>query len=226
MAARGTGPIGEVVISDAPVSVGAKVQVVAVDGYRFFAGLRSDPFFFDADGMRNGFQFTGHDTFADRNVFGMVLEVPNAALGTAAPIRMWARTMAPVHGKMTQVDQAGRPGITAVFNRAEADRAAFNETPPAHQRAQFGDKFLAVIRSLGDAEVKATDLALGPLPDVLEYDASDPGGYPNGRGLADDFVDLRVAMLTMGRVTTDGVGPHMDLLDEFPYLGAPHAARV
>jgi hypothetical protein len=30
----------------------------------------------------------------------------------------------------------------------------------------------------------------------------------------------------MGRVATDGVGPHTDLLDEFPYLGAPHAVRV
>lgn len=33
-------------------------------------------------------------------------------------------------------------------------------------------------------------------------------------------------MLTRGRVTTDGVGPHADLLDEFPYLGAPHPVRV
>jgi len=33
-------------------------------------------------------------------------------------------------------------------------------------------------------------------------------------------------MLTRDRVTTDGVGPHTDLLEAFPYLGAPHAARV
>jgi hypothetical protein len=58
-AARGTGPIGEVVIADAPVSVGGAVQVVTVDRYRFYSGLRSDPFFLDADGLRNGFQFTG-----------------------------------------------------------------------------------------------------------------------------------------------------------------------
>ena len=71
-AARGTGPVGEVVVSNAPVSVGGEVQIVAVDGYRFFAGLRSDPTFFDGAGMRNAFQFTGHDSFADRNVFGIV----------------------------------------------------------------------------------------------------------------------------------------------------------
>jgi hypothetical protein len=155
----------------------------------------------------------------------MVLEVPNAALGTAAPIRLWARTMAPAHGNVAQVDQAGRPAINAVFNRAEADRATFNETPPADQHARFGDKFVAAFRSMGYSEVEAGDLALGLLPDVLEYDSSDPGGYPNGRRLTDDIADLRVAVVTMGRVTTDGVGPHTDLLDEFPYLGAPHAMR-
>jgi hypothetical protein len=79
---------------------------------------------------------------------------------------------------------------------------------------------------MGYSEVEAGDLALRLLPDVLEYDSSVPGGYPNGRGLTDDVIDLMIAMVTRGRVTTDGVGPLTDLLDEFPYLGAPHAARV
>ena len=59
---------------------------------------------------------------------------------------------------------------------------------------------------------------------MLEYDASGPGGYPDGRRLTDDIADPRIAMVTKGRVTTDGVGPHTDLL-ELRYLGAPHAAR-
>ena len=33
-----------------------------------------------------------------------------------------------------------------------------------------------------------------------------------------------VALLTMGRITSDGAGPHTDLLDDFPYLGVPHPA--
>ena len=67
---------------------------------------------------------------------------------------------------------------------------------------------------------------MGLLSDVLGYDPCAPGGYPNGRRLIDDVVDTGIAMLTMGRVTTVGVGPHTDLLDEFPYLGAPHAVEV
>jgi hypothetical protein len=83
-------------------------------------------------------------------------------------------------------------------------------------------RFVARLRAFGYGEAEATDLAAGLLPDVLPYDASNAAGYPNGRRLTDDIADLRVSVATMGKVTTDLVGPHADLLDEFPYLGAPH----
>ena len=35
---------------------------------RMFAGVRSDPFFADAEGALHGFQWTGIDTFAGKNV--------------------------------------------------------------------------------------------------------------------------------------------------------------
>lgn len=60
------------------------------------------------------------------------------------------------------------------------------------------------------------------LPDVLGYDPSASGGYPNGRRLADDVADPTIAIPSMGRVTGDGVDPREDLLDEFPYLGVPY----
>lgn len=79
--------------------VGSAVQVATGDGYRYYSGLRSDPFFLDADGLRGGFQFTGHDTFAERNVFGMVLDdyvqevaVPSSSVGRrSAPARQRKR---------------------------------------------------------------------------------------------------------------------------------------
>ena len=37
-----------------------------------------------------------------------------------------------------------------------------------------------------------------------------------------DVVDVFFSILTNGKVTADMVGPHGDLLDEFPYLGPPH----
>lgn len=223
--ARQSGRVGEAVIVDAPLSFDGSTGVVRSNGYGFFAGLRSDPHFKDVKGLRNGFQFTGEDPIALRNVFGIVLEVPNAALGTP-PIRLWARAMTIVDGELRQVDQAGRPGINNTFNGPIPDRLAFDETSPADQRARFGDKFVAFLESLGYPASEARDLAESYLPDLLEYSPLEPAGYPNGRRLTDDTADLIVALLTRGRVTSDLAGPHTDLLDEFPYLGPPHPADV
>jgi hypothetical protein len=61
------------------------------------------------------------------------------------------------------------------------------------------------------------------LPDLLHYDRTQPAHYPNGRAVTDDVYDTRMAFLTHGRVTSDGVGPHDDYLTEFPFLGPPNA---
>jgi hypothetical protein len=61
------------------------------------------------------------------------------------------------------------------------------------------------------------------LPDLLPYDPTRPASYPlNGRTLTDDAADAFVTVVTNGKVTGDGIGPHGDLIAEFPYLGPPH----
>ena len=77
-----------------------------------------------------------------------------------------------------------------------------------------------VSRGYGQEEARKTALEL--LPDILGYDYSSAAGYPNGRNLTDDVIDYQLAILTHGTVTTDKVGPHEDLLDEFPSSGRPH----
>ena len=63
------------------------------------------------------------------------------------------------------------------------------------------------------------------LPDLVPFDPTRPASFPkNGRTLTDDVQDYFLAILTNGKVTEDGVGPHHDLLTEFPYLGPPHKA--
>jgi muconolactone delta-isomerase len=57
---------------------------------------------------------------------------------------------------------------------------------------------------------------------ILRYDRSVPAAYPNGRTLTDDVYSMRHAWLTYGRVGPDGLKPHDDLLNEFPYLGLPN----
>ena len=39
---------------------------------------------------------------------------------------------------------------------------------------------------------------------------------------SDDAPDAFLTVIMNGKVTGDGIGPHDDLLAEFPYLGPPH----
>src|SRR6202041_1120482 len=107
--AAGTGEGGQIIVAGVPVSPRQKPQVREVGDYRFFAGWRSDPFFFDTQGAVNNLQFTGQDFFADANVCAIVLEVPNAALG-AKKVGLWARTLDGEGGKWGEGDRGARPG--------------------------------------------------------------------------------------------------------------------
>jgi len=63
-----TGDGGQAMIEAAPVSTGRDARVTEAGRYRFFAGWRSDPFFFDTRGALNDLQFTGDDFFIDKDV--------------------------------------------------------------------------------------------------------------------------------------------------------------
>src|SRR5580692_11293298 len=107
--AAGTGDDGQVILEGAPVSMGAETQVTDAGDYRFFAGWRSDPFFFDTLGALNNLQFTGDDFFTDKDVCSVVLEVPNSALGPR-PVGLWMRVLVPdSSGRLVQVERGARP---------------------------------------------------------------------------------------------------------------------
>src|SRR5271168_2094154 len=55
--AAGTGEGGQLIVEGAPVSTAREAQVTQTGDYRFFAGWRSDPFFFDTRGALNNFHF-------------------------------------------------------------------------------------------------------------------------------------------------------------------------
>ena len=216
-AARGAGPEGEALIQHAPVSFTREARITTEVGYRFFAGLRSEPFFADPDGFQNNMQWTGRDGWAGKNIFGIVLEVPNSALGSHPQIGVWGRTMALVHGTLTPVNQMGRPG-----NNVFRQGADTNTTSPVQQRERFFSQYVAMFKGFGYTEAEATTLTLKWLPDILPYNYTSAAGYPNGRQLTDDIVDNVVEIMTRGKMRDDLVGPHTDYLTEFPYLGTPH----
>src|SRR5258706_5037052 len=91
-----TGEAGDVVVKGAPVSMGREAKVTTAGDYRFFAGWRSDPFFFDAGAFDN-FKFVGKDFFGDKDICSVALEVPNAALGKGL-MGLYARTLISTDG--------------------------------------------------------------------------------------------------------------------------------
>jgi len=220
MQAAGVGEEGEVIVQQAPVSVGREALVRQVRDFQFFFGWRSDPFFFDVNGNFNHMQFTGDNFFTDKDVCSIVIELPNSALG-ANPVGIWARTVDKTREGWIQADRGGRP-MQAVFLVGE-QREAYLSGEPAND-----DRFIGVFaheleHTGGYTPEDAAEVARTLLPDMLSYDPTAPVRFPhNGRTLTDDVVDVFLSTLTNGKVTGDKVGPHGDLLDEFPYLGPPH----
>jgi hypothetical protein len=222
--AAGQGDGGQVIVEGAPVSTEREAQITEAGEYRFFAGWRSDPFFFDTLGALNNLQFTGDDFFAHKDVCSIVLEVPNSALGNKA-IGLWHRTLDGVSGKWVQADRGARPSQTPFL--ASAENAAYLAGEPADD-ARFVALFAHALEHTGGyTPEEATRVARTLLPDILHYDPRRPASFPdNGRTLTDDTVDVFLSILTNAKVTTDHVGPHNDLLAGFPYVGSPHEARA
>ena len=219
--AASDGDSGEIIIANAPVSFDEQTKVTEADDYRFFAGIRSDPFFFDLMGFCNNSSFTGNDYFTDKEVFGIVLEVPNTALGEQSKVGIWSRVLWSHHTEWVQVARLGLPLVNILFNKSQ-EKDLFNRTEPDKQKALFLDSFVALLESLGHSASKAREIALTFLPDILLYDVSNEQGFFNGRKLTDDVVDIVLNLVTGGKVTTDMVSPHSDYLAAFPYLGQPH----
>jgi hypothetical protein len=221
--ASGTGDGGQLIVEGAPVSTGRDSRVTEAGDYRFFAGWRSDPFFCDLEGAKNNLQFTGDDFFADKDICSVVLEVPNSALGRGE-IRLWARTLARSEGGgWIQVERGARPAQAVIL--LDGEREAYLAGEPADD-ARFLDYFAHALEHTGGySPPDARRVAGTLLPDLPSYYPARPASFPDsGRALTDDAFDSFVQVLTNGKVRGDKVGPHRDLLAEFPYVGSPHRA--
>jgi hypothetical protein len=233
-AAAGANDGGPVILNQAPVTLArtSNPAITEADGYRFFAGIRSDPFFFDLAAFlglpphTHALDFTnpGSDFFADKNVFSIVLSAPKAQLlGDRPTVGYWARCLVLENGAWTQKDRMGRPAINTVFNHGP-DKNVFNGIAPTEDVGLFKAKFVEVLEGapFGRDAATANALASVLLPDILTYDYSSAAGFLNGRRLQDDVIDAELQLLTGSKTIGDGVGPHRDYLRVFPYTGTPH----
>ena len=218
-----TGNDGVVIIDGAEVSIGSEAEVAEAGDYRFFAGWRSDPFFFDVQGALNNLQFTGNDFFADKDVCSIVLEVPNSQLGNKA-VSLWCRTLDGSGGKLVQADRGARPQQTPFLSGEQ--NVAYRAAEPADDK-RFIPHFAHSLEHTGgyspEEAVRAAEILL---PDVMHYDPKRSASFPNnGRALIDDVVAVFMPIFTNGKVKGDKTKAHSDLLNVFPYVGTPHKAR-
>jgi len=178
---------------------------------RFFAGRRDDPFFFDPQVItvprtrRLGINMFG--PLAD--IGAIVLEIPiNAVTPNGPNIGVWAETRKCGLGV---IDRTGRPGIATIFIPVPM-RNAFNVARPGQDVQKFNSFIPAHVSFL--------------LPDILTINTSMPTLYPNGRGLADDVIDISLKLITQNSAATDSVANDSQFLNQFPFLGNPQVTSV
>ena len=226
------------------VSFGSTPNIVKAGAYTFFAGARSDAFFFDFDGIKNLFDtsggrnftaphlggkspWSGVDSNTEANVFSTVIELPTSELGAKPEIRIWGRCSVRKDGKLLHVDRAGHPSVSSFFNTDDT-KLEYNASEPVHDRKRWTDQFVHLMGHTGhytrDEAIAAID-ADRILPDMLCFNPSKPAKYPNGRSFTDDVIDHRLAFLSKGDIPPSGLRPHTDILKEFPYIGTPHQKK-
>jgi len=235
---RSVEAVGTKIIADAEVSFGPKPNIVKSGGYTFFAGSRSDAFFFDFDGIKSLFDirgkrnftephmgakspWTGVDSNTEANVFSTVIELPTTELVAKPEIRIWGRCSVRRDGKLLHVDRAGHPSVSSFFNTDET-KEEYNASEPVNDRKRWLDQFVHLMGHTGNytrEEAIAAIDADALLPDMLTLDTSKPAKYPNGRVFTDDVIDHRLHFHSKGCVLLSELRLHSDALKEFPYLG-------
>jgi uncharacterized protein DUF4331 len=239
--ARSVEAVGTKLIAEGEVSFGPEPNILRAGNITFFAGSRSDAFFFDFDGIKTLFDtrgkrnftephlggkspWTGVDSNAAANVFSTVIELPTDQLALKPELHIWGRCSVRRNGKLVHVDRAGHPSVSSFFNTDDT-KEEYNASEPVNDRQRWLDQFVHLMGHTGNYTREEAIAAIDKertLPDVLSFDPSKPAKYPNGRTFADDVIDYRIAFLTKGQCPPTGLKPHTDILKEFPYLGTPH----
>jgi hypothetical protein len=227
-------------------------------GGQFRAANHDDPFFFDAGAfatlVADGAGGFPRAPGQAKNFFGpngntlaVILELPTARLLSAPNnpnVGVWMRVE--LNGQ--QLDFMGRPGInTALIPPVPRNRLvrgerrnAFNAAQPRNHRRDFRDDMIFVLSDpqglFKRTTADATGLADFLFPDILTVDLSlafnaANNGFPNGRRLRDDVIDVELNLLTNGGIPSDNVPDdngtritdgNQGTTAAFPYVGPPN----
>ncbi len=188
-------------------------------GVKAFAGLAPDLFAGDAKALgefRTAFFEKGtfhpdafqnrKNFFAGRNVTAIVLEVPASLIGKGV-VHGWATASLHGHAPEVQVSRWGLPLITNIFMPNPAMREDFNRAAPVGDTARFSSpiadvatKLTRLAGSAADPAAYGQTLAQKLCPVTLPYELDTPASFSidrlNGRGLADDVMDVMLTLAT------------------------------
>jgi hypothetical protein len=234
---------------DGEFLVGGRTGEIARTGVGIlaFAGLAPDLFAGDAAALglfRNAlykedkfapeaFQ-NRQNFFAGRNVTVIVLEVPSQLIGRGQ-VRAWTTVSLYGHAPELQVSRWGLPLITNIFMPYMDMREDYNRSVPADDLVRFSSQIRTIVEKVTQLAGSSTDPAeyakqfiarICPttLPYALDSEAAFTVARFNGRGLADDVMDVMLA-LTTNTALGDGVAPDQRRMrTEFPYFGEPYVS--
>ena len=205
------------------------------DGVRIFAGPRDDPFFFDVVGfvrfLSGTGAFTGSDGFAGFNVSALVIELPLDMISDGSDVlNTWASTGTPFSVKnhlslnnipSSQIDRVGNPAVaTALIPTGLKD--AYNRTRPVNDAKNFAGDIVASLNAFGTSEDNIGILASVAVPDMLTINTAADSGFPNGRTLSDDVIDIILGLVLNNPDIGDAVDANdTEFSDTFPFLADP-----
>jgi hypothetical protein len=195
------------------------------------------------------------------NTLAMILEIPRTRIRSAATnpnIGVYVTTTR----NGTRLDRMGRPAVNTALippvprnNTSRGERrTAFNLGLPRNDRRDFRNDMLAVLTAAPFSRPRDTGpnppltsadgLANFLLPDLVTFNTNtafttnpaDANGFPNGRRLRDDVIDVEFGLLTGGALTSDNVpDDNGDRITDgtrrangtlrpaaFPYIGRPN----
>jgi Domain of unknown function (DUF4331) len=234
--------------ADGDFLLGGRTGQIAMTapGIRAFAGLRPDLFAGDAAALglfRNALYkedkfapeafLNQQNFFAGRNVTVIALEVPSQLIGRGQ-VRAWATVSLHGHAPEVQVSRWGFPLITNIFMPDMDMREDYNRSVPADDLLRYSSQISTIVEKvtrLAGSSTNPAEYAKQVIaricPTTLPYSLDSEAAFTvagfNGRGLADDVMDVMLS-LTSNTALGDGVAPDKSRIQvEFPYFGEPYA---
>ena len=194
------------IVADAECSFGPTPNIMATSGpYTFFAGSRSDAFFFDFDGIKNLFDikgkrnftephlggkspWTGVDSNTTANVFSTAVEAcRRSELNPKPEIHVWGRCSrkGATANSFTSIEPATR--ASAASSTPTTPKEEYNASEPVNDRNRWLEQFF--IQLMGHTGTYTRGEAIAAidkertLPDVLSFAPSETRDLPQWPGL-------------------------------------------